>query len=54
MKNGLESERIVREDQAVGRAAQLARPGDTVVVIVNDDSEQSVGFIKKSFDITKV
>lgn len=42
-------ERILREDQAIARAAEIAKPGDTVVVIVNDDIKRSIDFIKKSF-----
>lgn len=41
--------RIVREDEALAHAAQVARPGDVVVAIVNDDIERSIGFIKDSF-----
>jgi cyanophycin synthetase len=42
-------ERIVREDQAIARAAELAGPDDVVVVIVNDDIHRSVDFVKESF-----
>lgn len=42
-------ERIVREDEAIARAAEVARPGDVVVVIVNDDIRRSIDFIKDSF-----
>lgn len=42
-------ERILREDEAIARAAELARPGDVVVVIVNDDIKRSIGFIKDKF-----
>jgi hypothetical protein len=41
--------RIVREDEAVAFAAENAKPQDVVVVILNDDIERSLGFIKKSF-----
>lgn len=41
--------RIVREDEAIKHAASLAEPGDVVVVIVNDDIERSIGFIKEAF-----
>lgn len=43
-------ERIIREDEAVARAAETARPGDVVVVIVNDDIERSMQFIQDSFE----
>jgi len=42
-------ERIVREDQALDRAAEVAKPGDVVVVIVNDDIVRSVDFIREKF-----
>jgi UDP-N-acetylmuramyl tripeptide synthase len=42
-------ERIIREDEAIERAAQIAQPGDIVVIIVNDDIHRSIEFIKKSF-----
>lgn len=42
-------ERILREDEAIARAAELAQPGDVVVIIVNDDIERSIGFIKEKF-----
>lgn len=42
-------ERILREDEALERAAALAGPDDVVVVIVNDDIKRSIGFIKESF-----
>lgn len=41
--------RILREDQAIEHAAKIARPGDVVVVIVNDDIKRSIGFIKEKF-----
>lgn len=41
--------RILREDEALAHAAELAQPGDVVVVIVNDDIERSIGFIKEKF-----
>jgi cyanophycin synthetase len=43
-------ERIIREDEAIERAAQIAEPGDMVVIIVNDDIHRSIEFIKKSFE----
>lgn len=42
-------ERIVREDEAVARAAEIAKPGDVVVVIVNDDIKRSIEFIQEKF-----
>jgi cyanophycin synthetase len=41
--------RILREDKALEQAAKEARPGDVVVVIVNDNIERSINFIKDSF-----
>lgn len=41
--------RIVREDEAIRHAASIAQPHDVVVVIVNDDIERSIGFIKEAF-----
>lgn len=41
--------RIVREDQAIQHAAKTAKPGDIVVVIVNDDIERSIQFIQDAF-----
>lgn len=43
------TERILREDEALARAAEVAKPGDVVVVIVNDDIERSIRFIKEKF-----
>jgi len=43
------SERVVREDEAILRAAALAKQGDVVVVIVNDDIRRSIGFIQTAF-----
>lgn len=43
-------ERIIRENEAIQRAAEMAGPEDVVVVIVNDNIEQSIGFVKKSFN----
>jgi Trk K+ transport system NAD-binding subunit len=42
-------ELIMREDLAIARAAEIAKPGDVVVVIVNDDIKRSLEFIQKSF-----
>jgi cyanophycin synthetase len=44
-----DTERIVREDMAVQRAAEIAGENDVVVVIVNDDITKSMDFIKDSF-----
>lgn len=41
---------ILREDEAVNYAAKIAKPGDVVVFIVNDDIKRSIEFIKKSFE----
>jgi cyanophycin synthetase len=43
------SQRILREDEAIMAVAKTVRPEDVVVVIVNDDIERSIGFIKKAF-----
>lgn len=42
-------ERIIREDEAIAYAASIARAGDVVVAIVNDDIRRSVTFIQDSF-----
>lgn len=44
-------ERIVREDHAIAKMADMARPGDVVVVIVNDDARRSIEHIKTAFNI---
>ncbi|MDB5165708.1 MAG: hypothetical protein JWM00_598 [Candidatus Saccharibacteria bacterium] len=41
--------RIIREDEAIRYAASIAKPGDVVVIIVNDDIERSIAFIQDSF-----
>jgi cyanophycin synthetase len=41
---------IMREDEAIARAAEIARPEDVVVVIVNDNIDRSIEFIKESFE----
>lgn len=51
IKHNAQSERIVREDEAIKRAADIAQPGDVVIVIVNDDARRSVGFVKDFFAI---
>lgn len=43
-------DRILREDHALAKAAEIAAPGDVVVAIVNDDIEQSIRFIKEQFN----
>ena len=42
--------RIIREDEAIEYAAKIAKPGDIVIVIVNDDIARSLEFIKQSFN----
>jgi cyanophycin synthetase len=37
---------ILREDEAIARAYELANPGDVIVFIVNDDIERSINFVK--------
>lgn len=44
------SVRVVREDEALKKAAEIAQEGDVVVVIVNDNIERSIGFIRSAFD----
>jgi UDP-N-acetylmuramyl tripeptide synthase len=46
---GAKTVRIVREDEAIEYASSIARPGDVVVIIVNDDIRRSIGFIKDKF-----
>lgn len=41
--------RIVREDEAIAAAAQVAGPNDCVVFIVNDDIKQSLEYVQASF-----
>lgn len=41
--------RIIREDEAIIEASKQAKPGDVVIVIVNDNIERSIGFIKDAF-----
>jgi cyanophycin synthetase len=43
-------ERILREDLAIKRAAEKAKAGDIVVIIVNDDIHRSIEFIKENFN----
>lgn len=50
---GAAVQRIIREDKAIQYAAEVAKPGDVVVCIVNDDIDQSLKFIKKSFKVKK-
>ncbi len=47
---GGSAERIVREDDAIDKAAEIASAGDVVISIVGDDIERSIGFLKDSFD----
>jgi UDP-N-acetylmuramoyl-L-alanyl-D-glutamate--2,6-diaminopimelate ligase len=44
-------ERIIREDKAIKRASEIAKNGDVVVIIVNDNIERSISFIKKYFKL---
>ncbi|HUP26599.1 MAG TPA: Mur ligase family protein [Candidatus Limnocylindrales bacterium] len=48
-EHGGQVERILREDKALERAAEIAGPNDVVVHIVNDDVQRSIGFVKKYF-----
>lgn len=41
--------RIIREDYAIAEAANDAKPEDVVVVILNDNTERSIEFIKEKF-----
>jgi cyanophycin synthetase len=41
--------RIVREDEAVAFAAGKVGPDDVIVIILNDDIERSLGFIREAF-----
>ncbi|MDK2899326.1 MAG: UDP-N-acetylmuramoyl-L-alanyl-D-glutamate--2,6-diaminopimelate ligase [Patescibacteria group bacterium] len=41
--------RVVREDEAIMFANKIAKPGDVVVIIVNDNIDRSIGFIKDIF-----
>lgn len=43
--------RIIREDLAVRHAASIAKPGDVVVIIINDNVTQSLEFIREAFAI---
>lgn len=49
VKAGARAVRIIREDEAIAHAAQQAKPGDTVVVIVNDNIHRSIQFVKDHF-----
>jgi UDP-N-acetylmuramyl tripeptide synthase len=42
-------QRVLREDEALIAAAKIAKPGDVVVFIVNDDIERSIGFARQYF-----
>ncbi len=41
--------RIVREDEALMQVAEIAKPGDVVVFIVNDDIVRSIEFVRDIF-----
>lgn len=47
-KNGV-AKRILVEEKAIKEAAQMARPGDVVVVISGGDHEKTVGYIRRYF-----
>ncbi|MFT7507283.1 MAG: UDP-N-acetylmuramyl tripeptide synthase [Acidimicrobiales bacterium] len=49
-KYGGSSQRIVREDEAIAKAAEVAQDGDVVISIVGDDIDRSIGFLKESFE----
>jgi cyanophycin synthetase len=42
--------RVLREDMALIAAAKIAKPGDVVVFIVNDDIERSIDFARQYFE----
>ncbi len=44
-----DSVRILREDEAIAHAAEIAQPEDVVVVIVNDNIQRSIEFVQQSF-----
>lgn len=50
LQNNPNVERIIREDQAIERAAEIAGPEDVAIVIVNDNIQRSIEFIKKYFE----
>jgi hypothetical protein len=41
--------RIIREDEAIQHAASIAKEGDVVVHIVNDDIQRSVNWLRDYF-----
>ncbi len=41
--------RIIREDQAIKKSAELAQPGDLVIVICGDDHHRTIKLIQKYF-----
>jgi len=44
-------QRIVREDEAIQAAANMATPHDIVVVIANEHIERSLGFVRQAFHL---
>lgn len=49
LDTGATATRIVREDEALQYAAAIAKPGDVVVHIVNDDITRSINFVRDAF-----
>lgn len=47
---GGSAERIVREDDAIQKASELASDGDSIISIVGDDIDRSINFLKGSFE----
>jgi len=47
---GHEAEVVIQEAKAVARAFELAKSGDVIVHIVNDDHEQSIKYIKEHLE----
>ncbi len=41
--------RVVREDLAIKKSAELAQPGDTVIVICGDDHRRTIKLVRKYF-----
>lgn len=41
--------RIIIEENAIKKAAEIANPGDTVVIICGDDHKKTIDYIKKYF-----
>jgi len=49
LAHGGSVERIVREDEAVEKAASVANDGDAVISIVGDDIDRSIEFLQNNF-----